>query len=240
MVEVVNDSGFAMAGELVTFVVGEESSDLLTDSYGVARLKLDDTANFGTATWSDQTVPVQGVPQDSLPQIIGYETGYIPSEQESFGSIPATDGALYAYGDELWWMSERRGAIAQHAGTLNGPILGLDSGHIDGDGILDAAVYTATDVYLLRGRPYGGFTVLEQHQVENEEHTVIGVTINQLNADMHGDVAISSSSESETLVTILEGDGSWGFNVRPPYFKPILHQVSLPQMKTMTVIQTSH
>ena len=80
----------------------------------------------------------------------------------------------------------------------------------------DAAAYTATDVYLLRGRPYGGFTVLEQHQVENEEHTLIGVTINQLNADMHGDVAISSSSESETLLTILEGDGSWGFDVRPP------------------------
>ena len=134
MVEVVNDSGFAVAGEVVTFVVGDDSFEILTDSYGVARLSLDDAANFGTATWSGQSVPVQGVMRDSLPKIIGYETGYIPSEQESFASISATDGALYAYGNELWWMSEKRGAIAQQAGTLNGPILGLDSGHIDGDG----------------------------------------------------------------------------------------------------------
>ena len=110
--------------------------------------------------------------------------------------------------------------MAQRVGTLDSPILGLDSGHIDRDGIfLDAVAFTATDVYLLRGRPYGGFTVLKQLSVENEEHTLIGAMINQMSEDMHGDVAVSSSSESETMVTILEGDGSWDFEMRAPLYQ---------------------
>ena len=36
---------------------------------------------------------------------------------------------------------------------------------------------------------------------------------------MHGDVAVSSSSESETMVTILEGDGSWDFEMRAPLYQ---------------------
>ena len=162
MAEVVNDSGFAISNESVTFTVNEEVFEVQTDSYGVAVLNVDGDINFGSATWTGQTTDVQGVLIDSLPAIVGYEAGYIPSDNTSFASVGATDGALYAYDHELWWLSERRGAIAQAVGSLGSPVLGLDSGHIDRDGILDAVAFTATDVYLLRGRPYGGFTVLKQ------------------------------------------------------------------------------
>lgn len=217
--EVVNESGFGVSNESVTFTVNEDVYEVRTDTYGVATLTIDGNANFGSVTWSDQTASVQGVSSDPLPVLVGYEAWYIPSTEASFESVPATDGALYAYGNELWWVSEQRGAMAQATGNLNGPILGLDSGHIDRDGVLDAVAFTATDIYLLRGRPYGGFTVLEQYGLENDEHTLIGAMINQLSEDMHGDVAIASSSDSETMVTILEGDGSWGFEMRAP-----LHQ----------------
>ena len=109
MVEVVNESGFAVSGESVTFTVNETTFDVLTDSYGVATLSLDGNTNSGSATWADQTVSVQGVLVDTLPAIIGYEVGYIPSTSESFDSVSATDGALYAYDTELWWLSENGG-----------------------------------------------------------------------------------------------------------------------------------
>ena len=216
LVEIVDDNGFAVSGETVTFTVDGATSDIQTDAYGVAKLELEGNVNFGSASWNEQSVNVQGVRRNSLPKISGYEAWHIPSELTAFESVEASDGALYAYGSELWWVSERRGAFAQHTGTLDGNILGMDSGHIDGDGILDAVAYTATTAYVLRGRPYGGFTVLTKFGLEDENHTMIGAMINHLNEDLHGDLALASSSDSETKVTVMDGDGSWGFDARAP------------------------
>ena len=77
MVEVVNESGFAVSGESVTFTANGTTSEVLTDSYGVATLNLDGDSNSGSAAWADQTVSVQGVVVDSLPAIVGYEGTFL-------------------------------------------------------------------------------------------------------------------------------------------------------------------
>lgn len=216
MVEVTDASGFALPNQPVLFTVDEVETESITDSFGVATLTQDSNVTLGTATWNDQVIPVQGVRRTSLPNIVGYEAWHIPSSEEGYNMIAAKDGALYAYGNELWWVSERRGAMAHRIGEATEPILGLDSGHLDGDGVLDAIAFTSTQVYVLRGRPYGGFSVLQQFGLNQpyQTHGFVGGVINNLNDDGHGDIALASSNEAETIVTLLDGDGSWSFEAR--------------------------
>lgn len=218
MVEVVDANGFAIPNQPVTFTVNGTTIEETSDAFGVAIANLDGNLNTGTATWNDQTVSVQGSLQTSLPEIVGYQSWLVPSIEESFTLTESKDGALYAYGNELWWVSESMGALAQLVGRTDSPVLGLDSGHIDGDGVLDALAYTSTAVYVLRGRPYGGFSLLSIYAVNTpyETHGFVGATINQLNDDAHGDIALASSNDKQTLISVLDGDGSWAFKSREP------------------------
>ncbi len=225
MATVTDENGFALPNQTIQFTIEGDTVDVTSDAFGIAILEVDSTTDtFGTASWNGQSVPVQGVQQESLPSIVGYEAWAItPNNPDAlaYSVTPATDGALYAYDNELWWLSERSGALPQFTGSTNGPVLGMDSGHIDGDGVLDAVVFTSTEVYLLRGRPYGGFALLNSWLISEEyaNHSVISATINHLNDDAHGDVAVASSSGEETLVSVLDGDGSWGFTARPLLFQ---------------------
>ena len=236
MVEVTDASGFALPNQPVLFTVDEVETESITDSFGVATLTQDSNVTLGTATWNDQVIPVQGVRRTSLPNIVGYEAWHIPSSEEGYNMIAAKDGALYAYGNELWWVSERRGAMAHRIGATTEPILGLDSGHLDGDGVLDAIAFTSTQVYVLRGRPYGGFSVLQQFGLNQpyQTHGFVGGVINNLNDDAHGDIALASSNEAETIVTLLDGDGSWGFEARDRLYQtfPTMSMVSLGDSPT--------
>ena len=79
------------------------------------------------------------------------------------------------------------GAQAQFVGSLASPVLGLVSGHLDGDGIVDAVAFSAEEAVILRGRPYGGFTTTHKYSV-NEDLLFYDAQIAQLNSDQHGDL----------------------------------------------------
>ena len=212
--EVVDDSQFAIRAENVSVGL----SELNSDAFGL--VQMDSTETQITATWNDQSIVGYKTTSETIPAIIGYDTQLIPSTKNSSSSVLTQDGTLYAFDEELWWISDQPGSLAQLVGVLSEPILGLNSGHIDGDGVLDAVVFSSGEAVLLRGRPYGGFFRQQIVRPIQDDHFFFDARINKLNEDQHGDVALATSSESQTTVTVLDGDGAWDFERREPLIQP--------------------
>ena len=212
ILEVFDNQGFAVSASDITLSQDGSEKVVASDAFGAIQVD----SNTTSATWNDSSIAIATFDVPSIPEVVGYRTQLIPSSETSSFTSLVSDGALYSYESEIWWISETMGAQAQFVGSLASPVLGLVTGHLDGDGIVDAVAFSAEEAVVLRGRPYGGFTRLHTITPVNEDLLFYDARIAQLNSDQHGDFALALSSAEQTIVSVFDGDGAWAFEPREP------------------------
>lgn len=211
-IEIIDNQGFAITTTDITLSQNGSEKIVDTDAFGAIRVD----SNTTSVAWNDLSIVIATFNMPSIPDVVGYRTQLIPSTELSTNAELVTDGALYSYGSEIWWLSQSIGAQPHFVGSLPSPVLGVTTGHLDGDGIIDAVAYSAEQAVVLRGRPYGGFTRLHTITPAIDDLLFYDARIAQLNSDQHGDFAVALSSSEQTVVSVFDGDGAWTFDAREP------------------------
>ena len=221
MAKVTDAYGFAIGGEQVQFTLDADgtSYNVQTDSFGIAALDLsashpNATGMSATATWNSMETKVESVLRPSSLAITSYPAQHVPTDGLGDFAAKVTNGSIVVYGADIWWLHNDMGVFAQHIASLPSAVWGVVPGHIDNDGILDVAVWTEKTVYLLRGHREGQFTLGAEYSVMDPESIMVDVSIAQLDAGIRSDVAMATSTETTSEVTVLEGDGVWNFHMR--------------------------
>ena len=122
-----------------------------------------------------------------------------------------TDGIAFASGQWVWWQPASAGVPATPIARLGFSISGLQSAHIDADGVLDLAVYGGNELVLLRGLGDAGFGW--QGGWRAKEGDVVAVRAADLDGDRLADLAVGVDRTNSGVAHILRGDGQWGFTL---------------------------
>jgi len=128
--------------------------------------------------------------------------------------IAGNTGVAVGSDDEVWWVPAEAGSLPHQVADLPFSIDGMWSVHIDADGILDAAIWADTQVVLLRGRADGGYGWGGAWTAG--ERDIAGVVANDVNGDRLSDLVVAMTSESDSLVEVMMGDGLWNFEPVDP------------------------
>jgi len=189
---------------------------------GVGSLVGFDGVGYGAVTLD--TVGVQQVTSDT----VGVSSYVLPGWYEPPGVLPSapaviptpelaatvTTGTLAVDGTEVWWV-DPQGQRPHRVLSLSENILGLRVGSIDVDGVDDALVWTATAVYILRGRPDGGMAWGGGFVARG--YGVGGADIGDLSADNLPDIGIAwIGGELGGVFDVWNGDGLFGFEAAEP------------------------
>jgi len=214
---VVNAFGAAVVSEQeVTFHISgmSEAVTVAVDAFGYASVPLDTglSSYFYALNAEDEKVnfayKLPSPPNLGLP--IVSDLGAPSPELAVLG----TNGYMIAKGNELWWQDSNISATSYTAVKANHPIIGLWSAHIDTDGILDAMLWSKSEVILLRGHPDGGLSWGSAYNFPAGQ--VVSVAATDLDGDLIADIAIGLSIDKTGAVIILHGNGNWTFTERPP------------------------
>ena len=128
--------------------------------------------------------------------------------------IAGTSGLAVGSDDEVWWIPTEPGHLPHQVADLPFAIDGMWSVHIDADGVLDAAIWADSQVVILRGRPGGGYGWGGAWTAGERE--IAGVVANDVDGDRLTDLVVAMTSEDESMVEVLLGDGLWGFEAVAP------------------------
>ncbi|MFT5683916.1 MAG: hypothetical protein ACI8RZ_004848, partial [Myxococcota bacterium] len=129
-------------------------------------------------------------------------------------SASGTNGVAFAGGAEVWWQPATPGAQAYRVADLPYDVEGIWGVHVDEDGVMDLAIWSGSQVLLLRGWYGGGYSWGAAWETSAGE--IVGVSATDLNGDRLTDVAIGIDGEGEAWVEVLYGDGVWGFEADEP------------------------
>ena len=231
-VRVLNEYGAAVpAGSLSLSVEGEslataQTVELVPDAGGHAFTTLDVAgtgANAVTVTQSADGLDVTDVAGASWVvaaapvRVTAGAIGWLPelADLPSF-SVAATGGIVFSVLDQVWYQSGDPAQPAWQVLDMPQDIVGMESGHIDRDGVLDLLVWGGNQVVLLKGRAEGGFSWKGGWQAGFG--AVAGGAIADVDTDRNTDVVIAATGGSQTLVVPMMGDGAWGFAEEEPLF----------------------
>lgn len=129
-------------------------------------------------------------------------------------AAPGTGGVAFAAGQWIWWQPATPGQPATPVARLGFTVQGLQSAHIDADGLLDLAVYGGNELILLRGLGDAGFGW--QGGWRAKEGDVVAVRAADLDGDRRTDLAVGVDRSNSGVAHILRGDGQWGFRLDEP------------------------
>jgi hypothetical protein len=184
------------------------------DAYGYISLQIDSNApaaysvSSGTSSGSAYHVP-------PMPDLPAAESHYLEEEAQKPDFVAlGTDGYIFAAGSAVWWKDASLSSVSHSVARLEGSVKGLWSAHIDGDGILDAMLWTQSEAVLLRGRPGGGMSWGAAFHFD--EHQITSLSAADLNGDLISDIAVGINEGDSSMVAILQGDGNWGFDEQDP------------------------
>lgn len=180
---------------------------------GAAAVTITDTEDGVELANPEGTAWVLG--QD-LPPVAMPRLGFLPltADQTPTFAVPATDGVVLAVGDQLWFRPSDPSAQPAPLADMPFDIAGLQSGHIDNDGVLDLLVWSGSVVAVLRGHEGGQFTWKSGWQADFG--AVVGAVLSDVNSDRLLDLSVGVSGEDRGQVQMLLGDGSWGFDEIDP------------------------
>lgn len=166
-----------------------------------------DTADGSGTAW----VVAKELPAIAMPRL-----GLLPlsAEQTPTFAAPATDGVVLAVGDQLWFRPSDPSGQPAPLADMPFDIAGLQSAHVDNDGVLDLVVWSGGVVALLRGHPGGQFTWKGGWQADFG--SVVGAVLSDVNSDRLLDLSVGVSGEDRGQVLMLLGDGAWGFTEMDP------------------------
>lgn len=168
----------------------------------------DTTADFGTAA----SIYSVGAGTPDLP--LG-GVHLLPDDLSRLDHLIAGNtGVAVGSDDEVWWVPADAGSLPHQVADLPFSIDGMWSVHIDADGVLDAAIWADTQVVLLRGRAAGGYGWGGAWTAG--ERDIAGVVANDVNGDRLTDLVVAMTSESDSLVEVMMGDGLWNFDPVDP------------------------
>ena len=200
----VNEYGASIpSSQEITYYVGNSQGETSADAFGYARPVVTSGLPVYLSESAERLYPYlqpnnqalqlpQITPLDAQPAIVERGTG----------------GFLLVFGSQLHWQSVLMGAPSYSVLEADGEILGLWSRHLDGDGVLDALVWTENSVFLMRGVPEGGMSWGGGISFDDR---VVAVSASDLNGDRIYDLAIGVTSDTDSIVAIFHSDGNWGY-----------------------------
>lgn len=211
----VNEYGAAIpSSDVIAYYVGPSNSEgeIEPDAFGYARPVVAEGNAISLSTTESKFYPyIQPENQAlNLPQIT-------PLEAQPDIVERGTDGFLLAFGAQLHWQSALMGSHSYSVLNADGEILGLWSRHLDGDGVLDAVLWTENTVFLMRGVPDGGMSWGGGISFDDR---VVAVSASDLNGDRIFDLAIGVTSDTDSVVAIFHSDGNWGYSKAEHMLQP--------------------
>ena len=223
----VNAYGAAIPGTSATVGIqsGSQplgSQDVSFDAFGyaLARVTPDAPSRFTVTVTGSADGAATGAQAEASAvavQMPTYKLGassLLPENgKERTFTVNATGGAAVALGDEIWFAPLEPGIPAHRVAILPDQIAGMESAHIDSDGVLDLVAWAGDSVVMLRGRSGGGYAWGAGWQ--GLDGDIAGTSSSDLNGDRLTDVAIAITSDTVAWLLVLEGDGTWGFTPSP-------------------------
>lgn len=125
-----------------------------------------------------------------------------------------TGGVAFASGQWIYWQPATPGSPAMPIARLGFTVRGLQSAHLDADGVLDLAAFGGNELVLLRGLGDVGFGW--QGGWRAKEGDVVAVRAADLDGDRLADLAVGVDRSNSGVAHILRGDGQWGFRLDEP------------------------
>ncbi len=220
-VRLVNQYGMAVRGTSVSVTATGgtlESSELEFDAFGYADAVItSDGAAFVTVTTTasaDGATPGasgSGALVTVEPPVYGMLPGaQLPMDgSERHFAAPSEDGIAVALDDEIWWAPYSTGLPGHRVADLQAEIGGLYRAEIDADGVPDLISWSGNTLYMLRGRPGGGYSHGAAWRALDGQ--IAGASATDLDADRLTDVAVAVTTESTGYLVVLFGNGAWGF-----------------------------
>jgi hypothetical protein len=127
---------------------------------------------------------------------------------------PGTDGVVVGSEDEIWWTPLTQGQPPHQIADLPFLIDGMWGTHVDADGILDLVVWADTQVILMRGRAGGGYGWGGAWSAGDQD--IAGVVASDVDGDRLADLVVAMTTDDDSLVEVLIGDGRWNFDAMEP------------------------
>ncbi|MEC8422655.1 MAG: VCBS repeat-containing protein, partial [Myxococcota bacterium] len=125
-----------------------------------------------------------------------------------------TGGVAFAAGQWVWWQPAQPGVPASPIARLGFRVAGLQSAHIDADGVLDLVVYGGNELILLRGLGDAGFGWQGGWRARSGD--IVAVRATDLDGDRLTDLAVGVDRPNSGVAHILRGDGQWGLSLDIP------------------------
>ena len=171
-----NGVGGSVGGPEATLEVDGVAQSVTIGPQGYGSVVLDEPGSFDLRVGpSEVTAHVYGSDWPGL----GLRQSTAPPMQTTNDAIQAGVGILTAGETEVWWSSD---TLPPHRVLVtDGRLGGMVSGHYDGDGVLDAAVWAGGTVHFLRGRADGGMAYAAQ--LRSPSHGVSGVDFGDADSD---------------------------------------------------------
>ena len=207
----VRGGGTIAGSELTVDATGYATAFVSVPAGQIAQIQVQrasETDKIGPAAWAYGLT-------SALPDLPLAPTQMLTADIDDYDFIaPGNEGVAVAAGDEVWWVPMTEGQPAHPVANMPFFIDGMWGTHVDQDGILDLAVWADTQLIVLRGRAAGGYGWGGAWSAGDQE--VAGVTATDVNGDRIADLVVAISSDTESLVEVLVGDGRWNFEATEP------------------------
>ena len=226
-VRLVNAFGAAITGDDINVSVSGQTATIEDTSvsidamgYGWVEVSTDQPEPVEVTAHSDvygSSESVESWATDGDLPLMGLMPAWALADEEDAATqiASATRGVISLDRDTLWFQPTQTASPPHRVLDAPNNLVGVRAAHLDNDGILDAAAWSSTTVFLLRGHESGGmawggaFSISDEHL---SAHAIADVNIGDIDGDNILDLAVATNAGTYGAVIVMYGDGVWGFD----------------------------